>query len=151
MGKLFEQINEEIKKAMLAKEKEKLEALRAIKSAFLLAKTENAQQDLSDEKEITIIQKLYKQRIDSAEIYKNNQRNDLAEKELFESSVIAQYLPKMLSEQELIEELQVIIKEVEAKSPQDMGKVMGLATKKLAGKANNKDIAEVVKKLLSKI
>jgi hypothetical protein len=149
MGKLFEQINEDIKKAMLAREKEKLEALRAIKTAFLLAKTENAQQELTDEKEISIIQKLHKQRLDSAEIYKNNQRTELAEKELFEATVISQYLPKMLSEQELTTEIQNIIKEAEANKPSDIGKVMAIATKKLAGKANNKDIADIAKKLLN--
>ncbi len=148
MGKLFEQINEDIKKAMLAKEKEKLEALRAIKSAFLLAKTENAQQDLADEKELSIIQKLHKQRIDSAEIYKTNNRPELAEKELFEASVIQQYLPKLLSEEELEAELKSIIAELGAKSSADMGKVMGVATKRLAGKANNKNIADKVKQLL---
>lgn len=148
MGKYFEQINEDIKKAMFAKEKEKLEALRAIKAAFLLAKADNQQQDISDEKEISIIQKLHKQRIDSAEIYKSNNRIELAEKEIFEASVISQYLPKMLSEQELIEELKAIINEIGAKSPSEIGKIMGLATKKLAGKANNKDIAEIVKQLL---
>jgi len=149
MGKLFEQINEDIKKAMLAKEKEKLEALRAIKSAFLLAKTENVQQDLTDEKEIAIIQKLYKQRMDSAEIYKSNNRQDLAEKELTEAAVIEQYLPKMLTESELEAELKKIVEELGVKSAAEMGKVMGVATKRLAGKANNKDIADKVKQLLS--
>ncbi len=149
MGKLFEQINEDIKKAMLAKEKEKLEALRAIKSAFLLAKTENVQQDLTDEKEIAIIQKLYKQRMDSAEIYKSNNRQDLAEKELTEAAVIEQYLPKMLTESELEAELKKIVEELGVKSASEMGKVMGVATKRLAGKANNKDIADKVKQLLS--
>jgi uncharacterized protein YqeY len=149
MGKYFELINEEIKKAMLAKEKEKLEALRSIKSAFLLAKSENAQHELTDEKEISLMQKLHKQRLDSAAIYKSNNRNDLAEKELFEANVIEQFLPKMLSEEELIAELKKIIEELGVKSITELGKVMAVATKKLAGKAQNKDIADKVKQLLS--
>jgi uncharacterized protein YqeY len=149
MGKYFELINEEIKKAMLAKEKEKLEALRSIKSAFLLAKSENAQHELTDEKEISLMQKLHKQRLDSAAIYKSNNRNDLAEKELFEANVIEQFLPKMLSEEELTAELKKIIEELGVKSITELGKVMAVATKKLAGKAQNKDIADKVKQLLS--
>ncbi|MCX7862314.1 MAG: GatB/YqeY domain-containing protein [Bacteroidales bacterium] len=149
MGTYFNQINEDIKKAMLAKEKEKLEALRAIKSAFLLAKADNAQNDLSDEEEIKIMQKLHKQRLDSAEIYKTNNRQELANKELFEASVIQQYLPKLLSHDELEKEIKAIIVELGATEPSAMGKVMGVATKKLAGKANNKDIAEMVKHLLN--
>lgn len=149
MGKLFNQINEDIKKAMLSQEKDRLEALRSIKSAFLLAKSENAQHELTDEKELTILQKLYKQRIDSAEVYKTNNRTDLAEKELKEASVISEYLPKMLTEEELIKELKLIISELNVSSASELGKVMGVATKRLAGKANNKDIADKVKQLLS--
>ncbi|HOU98731.1 MAG TPA: GatB/YqeY domain-containing protein [Bacteroidales bacterium] len=149
MGKLSEQINEDIKKAMLAKEREKLDALRAIKSAFLLAKTESTEHELTDEKEIQIIQKQFKQRIDTAEMYKANQRTEQAEKELFEAKVIEQYLPKSLSVEELEQELKNIILETGAKSAADFGKVMGLAAKKLAGRANNKDISEKIKQLLS--
>jgi uncharacterized protein YqeY len=149
MGKLSEQINEDIKKAMLAKEREKLDALRAIKSAFLLAKTESTEHELTDEKEIQIIQKQFKQRIDTAEMYKANQRTEQAEKELFEAKVIEQYLPKSLSVEELEQELKKIILETGAKSAADFGKVMGLAAKKLAGRANNKDISEKIKQLLS--
>lgn len=149
MGKLFEQINEDIKKAMMAKEREKLDALRAIKSAFLLAKTDNTEHDLTDEKEIQIVQKQYKQRIDSAELYKNNNRPELAEKELNEAKVIALYMPKSLSPDELEAELKAIINETGAKSAADLGKVMGIASKKLAGKANNKDISDKVRQLLS--
>lgn len=149
MGKLFEQINEDIKKAMMAKERDKLDAIRAIKAAFLLAKTENGQQDLTDDKEMSIIQKLHKQRIDSAEIYKTNNRQELADKELLEAAIIQQYLPKALSNEELEAALKAIIAEVGAKSPADLGKVMGMASKKLAGKANNKDIADKAKQLLN--
>jgi len=149
MGKLFEQINEDIKKAMLAKEREKLDALRAIKSAFLLAKTENTEHDLTNEKEIQIVQKQYKQRIDSADLYKNNNRPELAEKELNEAKVIALYLPKSLNPEELEAELKAIINEAGAKTTSDLGKVMGIASKKLAGKANNKDISDKVRQLLS--
>jgi hypothetical protein len=149
MGKLFEQINEDIKKAMLAKERDKLDAIRAIKAAFLLAKTENGQQDLTDDKEMSIIQKLHKQRIDSAEIYKTNNRKELADKELIEAAIIQQYLPKALSSEELEAAIKAIITEIGAKTPADLGKVMGMASKKLAGKANNKDIADKAKQLLS--
>ncbi|GAB4456573.1 MAG: GatB/YqeY domain-containing protein [Bacteroidales bacterium] len=149
MGKLSEQINEDIKKAMLAKEREKLDALRAIKSAFLLAKTESTEHELTDEKEIQIIQKQFKQRIDTAEMYKANQRTEQAEKELFEAKVIEQYLPKFLSMEELEQELKSIIVETGAKNAADFGRVMGIAAKKLAGRANNKDISEKIKQLLS--
>jgi len=148
MGKYSEIINEDIKKAMLAKEREKLDALRALKSAFLLAKTEGSEHELTDEKEIQIIQKQYKQRIDSAEMYKANNRMELAEKELNEAKYIAAYMPKALSSEELEAEIKTIINEVGAKNMADMGKVMGIASKKLAGKANNKDISDKVKQLL---
>ncbi len=146
---LFEQINKDIKQAMLNKEKEKLEALRAIKAAFLLAKTEKGSSELTPEKEIEIVRKLVKQRKDSAEIYKQNGRNDLAETELFQASVIEQYLPAQISDEELEAEIKNIIAETGATSIKDMGKVMGTATKKLAGKAENKRIADIVKKLLN--
>lgn len=149
MGKLSEKINEDIKKAMLAKEREKLDALRAIKSAFLLAKTESTEHDLTDEKEIQIIQKQFKQRIDTAEMYRANQRTEQAEKELFEAKVIEQYLPKAMSAEDLEKELKLIMEETGAKTAADFGKVMGIAAKKLAGKANNKDISEKIKQLLS--
>jgi len=147
---LFEQINQDIKAAMLAKEKAKLEALRAVKAAFLIAKTEKgAQEELSAEKEISIIQKLVKQRKDSAEIYTQNQRKELAEKELKEAEYIAFYLPKQLSEEEIKEALKIIITQVGASSMKDMGKVMGIASKQLAGKAEGKLISLCVKELLS--
>jgi uncharacterized protein YqeY len=146
---LFEQINQDIKAAMLAKEKEKLSALRAIKAAFLLAKTEKGDDNLSSEKELSIIQKLVKQRRDSADIYKNNQRLDLAEKEETEANIIATYLPKALSDEELTVIIKEIIKSTGASSMKDMGKVMGIASKQLAGKADGKTISTKVKELIN--
>ncbi|GAB4297610.1 MAG: GatB/YqeY domain-containing protein [Marinilabiliales bacterium] len=146
---LFEQINEDLKAAMIAKDKERLEAIRAVKSAFLLAKTEKGNKDLDDATAINIISKLVKQRKESAEIYKQNNRNDLAEKELFQADVIAKYLPEQLTEDELKEEIIKIIAETGASSIKDMKNVMSVATKKIAGKADNKTLANIVKELLS--
>jgi hypothetical protein len=146
---LFEQINQDIKKAMLAKEKEKLEALRAIKAAFLIAKTEKGIEELSEEKEISVIQKLVKQREDSVTIYNDNNRPELAEKEQKEAEFIKVYMPKQLSEAEIIEVLKPIIEQTGAESMKDMGKVMGMASKQLAGKADGKTISACVKQLLS--
>jgi uncharacterized protein YqeY len=146
---LFDQINNDIKQAMLNKEKEKLEALRAVKAAFLLAKTEKGDDELSSEKEISIIQKLVKQRKDSAEVYSKNNRPELAEKENKEAEYISAYLPKQLTEEEIKAELESIIKETGAMSMKDMGKVMGIATKKMAGKADGKVISAIVKQMLS--
>ncbi|MEJ5264999.1 MAG: GatB/YqeY domain-containing protein [Bacteroidales bacterium] len=149
---LFETINDDIKAAMLAKEKEKLEALRAIKAALLLAKTEKgASQELSAETEIKVLQRMVKQRKESAEIYQSQNRPDLAEKELFEASVIEKYLPAQMSVEELEKAIRDIVARVGAKSPVDMGKVMGVATKELAGKAEGKMIAETVKKVLASL
>jgi uncharacterized protein YqeY len=149
---LEERINQEIKAAMIAKDKVRLEALRSIKSAILLAKTEKGGTDtVTTEAELKILQKQAKQRKDSAEIYQQQNRPELAEKELAEASVIEEFLPKMLSEEELIAEVKLIIKSVGAKGPQDMGKVMGSATKTLAGKAEGKSIANTVKELLAQI
>jgi len=147
---LFDQINEDIKKAMLAKEKDKLEALRAVKAAFLVAKTEKgAAETLSSDMELKIIQKLIKQRKESAEIYLTQNRKDLYDKEILEASVIEQYLPKQMSADEIKAVLTQIIEKVGAKAPSDMGKVMGVASKELAGKADGKLIAETVKLLLA--
>jgi len=146
---LFDKINEDIKKAMLAREKDKLEALRAIKAAFLLAKTEGGvTSELSPEKEIQIIQKLIKQRRDAAEIYKSQNRNDLYEPEVFQADVMSNYLPAQLSAEEIKAEVLAIIKELNAVSVKDMGKVMGAANKKLAGKSDSKTISEIVKSCL---
>ena len=141
---------EDIKSAMKAKDKEKLEALRAVKSALLLAKTEKGSQEMDEKAEITLLQKLVKQRKDSADIYKSQNRDDLYEKEMSEVSFIQPYLPKQMDENELTELIKNIIKKLGAESMKDMGKVMGIASKDLAGKAEGKLIAETVKKLLTK-
>ncbi len=143
-------INEEIKKAMLAREQDRLEALRAIKAAILLEKTkEGGSGDLQEDSEMRILQKLVKQRRESAEIYKNANREDLAGKELFEASIIETFLPAQLSADEITEKVRAIIAQTGATTIRDMGKVMGAASKELAGKADNKTISEIVKKLLS--
>lgn len=148
---LFDQVSEDIKDAMRAKDKIRLEALRGMKKEFLEAKTaKGASDELSDEAAIQIMQKMAKQRRDSAEIYTGQNRPDLAEKELAELAVIEAYLPKQLSQEELDTKIADIIAQVGATSPADMGKVMGVATKSLAGVAAGKAISETVKKLLSK-
>lgn len=146
---LFDQISEDIKKAMLAREKVRLEALRGIKKEFLEAKTaKGANGELSDETAVKILMKMIKQRKESAKIYEENGRNELAENEKAEAAVIEEYLPKQLSAEELEAELKKIIAEVGAEGPKDMGKVMGAATKLLAGKAEGKAISAKVKELL---
>ena len=147
---LKELIEADIKKAMLAKNKDDLRALRAIKSMILLAQTEKGAGDnLSQDAEMKILQKAAKQRMDSIEIYREQKRDDLADTEQAELEVIKRYLPEQLSEVELEAKVGEIIKKVGASSMQDMGKVMGMATKELAGKADGKAISQVVKKLLS--
>ncbi|BDX38192.1 aspartyl-tRNA amidotransferase subunit B [Tenuifilaceae bacterium CYCD] len=147
---LEERINQDIKAAMMAKEKVKLEALRAIKSAILLAKTDGEHKDsLSTDVEMKLLQKQYKQRKDAAEQYIQAGRQELADKELAEAVVIEEYLPKMLSADELKAELVKIIEQVGAKAPSDMGKVMGVASKALAGKADGKVISDMVKQVLA--
>ena len=146
---LFDQVSEDIKKAMLAGDKVRLEALRGIKKEFLEAKTaKGANGELTDDTATKILVKMVKQRKESASIYKENNRPELADKELAEASVIEEYLPKQLSEEELEAELKAIIAEIGAEGPKDMGKVMGVATKKLAGKAEGKAISAKVKTLL---
>lgn len=147
---LFDKINEDIKSAMMAKEREKLESLRSVKAAFLVAKTEKGAADvLSAETEIKIVQKLVKQRKETAEIYQTQNRPELAEKELYEASIIEQYLPKQMSQEELTLSLKAIMERVGAKSPADMGKVMGIASKEFAGKADGRMVSETVKNLLA--
>lgn len=147
---LFEQISEDIKKAMLAKDKVSLEALRGIKKEMLEAKTaKGASGDLTDEAAVKILQKMVKQRRDSADIYKQQNRPELAENELAEMAVIERYLPKQMTEEELTAVLKEIIAEVGATSAKEMGKVMGVASKKLAGKADGRLISEKVKSLLN--
>jgi hypothetical protein len=148
--KLEEQINQEIKAAMMVKDKVRLEALRAVKSAILIANTEKGGSEvLTPDAELKILQKQVKQRKDSAQIYQQQNRPELAEKELAEASFIEVFLPKMLSDEELTTEISKIIEAVGAKNPSDMGKVMGVASKSLAGKADGKSIAEKVKAILT--
>lgn len=147
---LKEQIEADIKKAMLAKNKDDLRALRAIKSMILLAQTEKgASEALSSDAEIKILQKAAKQRTDSLALYREQNRDDLADTEQAELEVIKRYLPEQLSEEALEGIISNIITKVGASSMKDMGKVMGLASKELAGKADGKTISQVVKKLLS--
>lgn len=147
---LFDQISEDIKKAMLAKDKMALDALRGIKKEFLEAKTApGSDGELKDEKALQILQKLVKQRKESAEMYLGAGRQELADEEMAQCRVIEQYLPAMMSEDELAAELTAIIAEVGATGPQDMGKVMGVATKRLAGKAEGRAISAKVKELLN--
>ena len=149
---LEQKIMTDLKTAMLAKDEKALRALRAIKAAILLAKTsEGAGGELKEEDETKLLQKLVKQRKDSLEIYQQQNRADLAQKEQEEIEVIGKFLPKQLSAEELQLEIKKIIAETGATSAADMGKVMGVATKKLAGKADGKTISTAVKELLSKV
>jgi uncharacterized protein YqeY len=147
---LKQQIDNDIKKAMLAKQKEELEALRSIKSMILLAETDkSASGEISGDVENKILMKAAKQRKESADIFQQQNRQDLAEKELFQLDVISRYLPKQLSEEEIASKVKEIIAQVGAKGPQDLGKVMGTATKALSGQADGKVISELVKRLLT--
>lgn len=145
---LEEKINADIKSAMLAKEASKLEALRAIKSAILLLKT--SPEGLNDDTEMKALLKMVKQRKETADLYVTQNRKDLADVEMAQASVIEAYLPKQMGEDEIRAEVAKIIASVGASSPADMGKVMGAATKALAGKADGKIISGIVKELLSK-
>ena len=148
---LFDTISKDIVAAMKAKDKIRLEALRGVKKEFIEANTSiGAGQILTDEAAMLILQKLAKQRNDSAATYQKGGREDLAEKELAELAVLQEYLPKQLSAEELDAEITKIIAQVGATSPADMGKVMGVATKQLASVAAGKAISETVKKLLAK-
>ena len=147
---LFDQISNDIKEAMKAKDKVRLETLRNVKKVFLEAKTAPGANDtLTDDAALKLIQKLVKQGKDSAEIYKGQGREDLAEGELAQVAVLEVYLPKQMSEAELEAALKEIIAEVGATSAKDMGKVMGTATKRLAGQAEGRAIPAKVKELLS--
>ncbi|MDZ4714999.1 MAG: GatB/YqeY domain-containing protein [Cytophagales bacterium] len=142
-------IDADIKKAMLARSKEELDVLRSIKSMILLAETEKGvSAEISPEVEGKLLMKAAKQRKESAEIFQKEGREDLAQKENFQLDVISRYLPKQLTEAEILSVVQGIVTKVGAQGPQDMGKVMGVATKELAGKADGKMIADIVKKLL---
>lgn len=148
---LEQKIMTELKTAMLAKDEAGLRSLRAVKAAILLAKTsEGAGGELKEEDEIKLLQKLVKQRKDSLEIFQQQNRSDLAKKEEEEIAVIEKFLPKQLSAEELKRMIATIISETGASSPADMGKVMGVATKQLAGKADGKTISTLVKELLNK-
>jgi hypothetical protein len=147
---LFDQINEDLKSAMKAREKEKLEAIRNIKKVLLEAKAaKGANAELDDQEVMKVISKLAKQGQDSANIYKEQARPDLYEAEMAQVKVYEQYLPKKLSDDELAAAIQEIIASVGASGMKDMGKVMGVASKQLAGKAEGKDIADKVKSLLN--
>ena len=147
---LFDQISEDIKAAMLAKDKVRLAALRNVKKLFLEAKTAPGANDtLSDDTALKIIQKLIKQGKDSAQIYTEQNRQDLADEELDQVKAIEHYLPKQLTAGELELEIKRIIAQIGATGPQDMGKIMGVATKALAGKTEGRAISETVKRLLS--
>ncbi len=147
---IYDQISEDIKKAMLAKDKVKLEALRGAKKEMLEAKTaKGGNGELSNEQAITILTRMVKQRKDSAAIYETQNRPELAASELAEVRVILEYLPKQFTADELDEALRAIISAVGATSAKEMGKVMGIASKQLAGKAEGKAISDAVKKLLS--
>ena len=147
---LEQKIMAELKTAMLTKDEKALRGLRAVKAAILLAKTsEGAGGELKEEDEIKLLQKLVKQRKDSLEIYEQQNREDLAQKEREEIGIIEKFLPKQISAEELKAIIGKIITETGASSPADMGKVMGVATKQLAGKADGKAISAIVKELLA--
>ncbi len=147
---LFERVSADIKAAMLAKDKVRLETLRGIKKEFLEAKTaKGADGELSDDTAIRIMTKMAKQRRETAEIYSSQNRPELAQNELAEAAVIEEYLPRQLSEEELVAELKKIIEQTGATSAKEMGKVMGVASKALAGRADGKAISAKVKELLA--
>lgn len=147
---LLQKIDTEIKQAMLDKKESRLRGLRAIKAALLLAKTEKgASESLSEEAEIKALQKQIKQRKESVEIYRSQNREDLATIEQEEIQVMEEFLPKQLSSEELKIEIEKIIKELNVSDSKEMGKVIGAANKALAGKSDGKSISEMVKKLLS--
>lgn len=147
---LKQRIDSDIKQAMLSKNKGELDALRSIKSMILLAETEKGSSGaLTEEGENKLLMKAAKQRRESADIFLEQARQDLADKELFQLEIINRYLPKPLSDDELKQELRKVIEETGATGPQDMGKVMGIATKKFAGKAEGRTISALVKELLS--
>jgi uncharacterized protein YqeY len=143
------QIDSDIKKAMLNRQKDELRALRAIKSLILLAETEKGKQvQLTENVEMSLLMKAVKQRRDSLKIYEDQGRDDLAEKEKEELLIIEKYLPKQLSDEDIGSAIKEIIENTGAEGMKDMGKVMGIASKKLAGKAEGRKIAEITKKLL---
>ncbi len=144
------QINNDIKAAMIAKDKRKLEALRAIKSALLLIKTgkDTSFAEVPEELELKTLQKLIKQRKESAEVFAKQGRREMADEELYQAGIIEAYLPAQMSEEEIKAAVEKIIADTGASSMKDMGKVMGIASKELAGKADNKIVSQIVRTLL---
>lgn len=150
MENLFDTVSADIKKAMLARDAVRLESLRGIKKEFLEAKTaKGSDGTLSDDRAIQILSKMVKQRRESAEIYTQQNRPELAEAELAQAAIIEEYMPKQLTPEELDAALREIIARVGATSPKEMGKVMGVASKRLAGRADGKDISAKVRELLA--
>ena len=145
---LTDQINNDIKSAMKAREKDKLAALRDIKSKLLLEATKDGSSELDEATGLKILNKLYKQRIEAADIYKDQNREDLAVDELSQAEVINAYLPEKMSPEKLKETVEAIVAQTGASSMADMGKVMGMASAQLAGKADGKDISKLVRELL---
>lgn len=150
MSNLFDQISEDIQKAMLAHDHVRTETLRGIKKEFLEAKTaKGAEGELSDSHAIEILQKMKKQRLDAAQIYHDNGRPELAEGEEAEAKILEEYLPKQMEEGELTEYIRALIEKLGVTDMKGMGRIMGTATKELAGKAQGGDISRIVKQLLS--
>jgi len=145
---LVEQINADMKEAMKAREKDKLSTLRSIKSALLVEATKAGAGEITDEVGVGIINKLYKQRKESASVFKSQGREDLAEVEEIEAKILEAYLPEQMSEDEIKNAVQEIIEQTGASSMKDMGKVMGIASQKMAGKADGKVISAMVKEIL---
>ncbi|GGZ22887.1 aspartyl-tRNA amidotransferase subunit B [Echinicola pacifica] len=146
---LKQSVESEIKKAMIARDKDRLRALRSIKSMIMLEETKGSEKGMTEEEELKLLTKAAKQRKDSLEIFQQQNREDLAATEQSELEVISEFLPKQFTEEEVEAELKSIIAEVGAEGPKDMGKVMGQATKRLAGKADGKMISQKVKELLA--
>ena len=146
---LTEKINDHIKKAMLAKDKDRLAALRDIKSKLLLEATSGAG-EVTEATEIKIVNKLYKQRMESYELYKQQNREDLAQDEIMQAEVLKEFLPQMMSDDEVRAAVQAKIQELGISSPKEMGKLMGALTQALAGKADGKVVADMVKEELNK-
>lgn len=144
-------INNDLKEAMMAKDRRKLEAIRAIKAALLLEKTgaDVTSAEIPETVELKLLQKLVKQRRESAQIYKEQGRPELAEEEEYQASIIEEYLPKQMSEEEITEAVTQIVADLGAATMKDMGRVMGVASKQLAGKADNKTISQIVRSLLA--
>ena len=147
---LTKKVMQQIKESMKTKDVVALETLRAIKSSILLEQTKfGAQKELNEEQEIKLLQKLHKQRKEAAEIYRKQNRDDLAKNELDQAEIVAGFLPKPMGQEELDDVVKNIISKVGASTPKDMGKVMSVASKELIGKADGKSISETVKKILS--